>query len=174
MVCGLYSFSVQSALGYYSDYVNPNPTLESFMSVGSVAENYSVKNYIDWGTQEDWINYCSSFGTYFVDIDGVLVENGGGYSRPFWGTTSGIVENIRRINELYRADNKIILVTARPESSRYTTTSQLAANGVLYHQLVMDCGHCKRVIVNDFSTTNPYPSCEAISIARNSRFNSMI
>ena len=31
----------------------------------------------------------------------------------------------------------------------------------------MGLPHCKRVIINDFAKSNPYPSCEAINLPRN-------
>jgi hypothetical protein len=37
-----------------------------------------------------------------------------------------------------------------------------------YDTLIMGLPHCKRVIINDFAKTNPYPSCESINLPRNS------
>ena len=48
------------------------------------------------------------------------------------------------------------------------TLSELNEKGILYDELVMGLPHCKRVIINDFANSNPYPSCEAINISRNS------
>ena len=36
-----------------------------------------------------------------------------------------------------------------------------------YKALIMGLNHSERVIVNDFSDSNPYPSCSAINIPRN-------
>ena len=44
----------------------------------------------------------------------------------------------------------------------------LDARDIRYKQIVTDCFHSQRIIINDFAPTNPYPSCQAISIPRNS------
>lgn len=128
------------------------------------------KNYIDWGTYEDWTKYISQYQTLFIDLDGVLVENSAEYLKPYWGTTDGIKENIEKINELYDSGKVcIIITTSRSTNYGEKTHKQLKKLGVKYHQILYDLPHCKRVIINDFAPSNPYPSCEAINIQRNSK-----
>ena len=126
-------------------------------------------NYKDWGTLQDWLQYKSKINTYFIDIDGVLFENGAQYFEPYWGTTKPILENIEKIKELKSKGNYIIITTSRTEKYREITLKQFKEVGLEYDQLVMGIGNGKRIIINDFSNSNPYPSCEAINIERNSR-----
>ncbi len=49
------------------------------------------------------------------------------------------------------------------------TANLLQEAGLHYHLLVTDCLHAGRVLINDYSATNPYPSAEAINLPRNSR-----
>lgn len=128
----------------------------------------NISEYLDLGTINEWLHYKSSVRTYFIDIDGVLVENSGEYSEPIWGTTNGIEENVRVIQKLYNQGNQIILLTSRRKSFKNVTINQLKRVGVSYHQLVMGIYHSQRVIINDFSTSNPYPSALAINIPRDS------
>jgi hypothetical protein len=44
---------------------------------------------------------------------------------------------------------------------------ELQTKGIPYDELVMGLPHCQRVIINDFARSNPYPSCKAINIPRN-------
>jgi hypothetical protein len=37
-----------------------------------------------------------------------------------------------------------------------------------YDMLIMGLPHCKRVVINDFANSNPYPACESINLPRNS------
>jgi len=131
-----------------------------------VQEAYS---YIDWGTKNDWLEWTSQFQTLFIDIDGVIVNNSAGHFEPKWGTTEGIKENVEYLKELYTLGKTyIILTTARTEEYRTITEEQLKKIGMPYDRLIMDLPHTKRILINDFSTTNPYPSAVAVNLKRNS------
>jgi hypothetical protein len=120
------------------------------------------------GTIKEWVLYKEKFKCYFVDIDGVIVKNSAEYFKPYWGTTPGIVENVAVIKELYDKGNQIILTTTRKESYRKITERQLKKIGINYHKLIMDLYHSGRVLINDFSNSNTYPSAIAINIPRDS------
>ena len=128
-----------------------------------------ASQYIDWGTLRDWNEYKSSFSTIFIDMDGVLVENSGRYFGRLWGSTEPLERNVKKIRDLYDTGKcQIIITTSRDESFKEVTKSQLERIGVKYHQIIFNLMHCKRVIVNDHAPTNPYRSCDAINIKRNS------
>jgi len=129
----------------------------------------SVKDFLDWGTLKDWNKYKDEFATLFVDIDGVLVFTSSQYLKPKWGETPAIIDNVNKINELYDSGKvKIILTTSRKSSFATTTENQLKEFGVKHHQIIYDLWHAKRIIINDYAKTNPYRSCDAINITRNS------
>ena len=126
-------------------------------------------NYIDWGTKEDWLEYKSEYKVIFCDIDGVLVYNSSEYFNPNWGTTDGIVENINHLKKLYESKKcQLILTTSRTEKYKKITEKQLDKYGLKYDQIIFGLLHGKRYIINDFSNTNPYPSCISININRDS------
>ncbi len=132
-------------------------------------ESIMVSEYEDWGTLEDWDRYKRSFSTLFVDLDGVLLENSGEYFPPTWGETPAIKDNVDAVNALYRSGRvRIIITTTRKESYREQTLSQMEREGIKYHDIVFGLSHAKRIIVNDYAKSNPYKSCDAINIARNS------
>lgn len=127
-----------------------------------------VDNYYDWGTLDDWKDYIKSFYTFFIDLDGVLVQNSAEFFPPYWGQTSGIKENIEVINKLYNEGKaKVIITTSRKKQYKDITIEQLNREGILYHNIIFDLPNCKRVVVNDYGNTNPYPSCIAINLKRN-------
>lgn len=127
-----------------------------------------INEYLDLGTIKEWLHYKNNQKTYFVDVDGVVVKNGGEYSKPFWGTTEGLPANIGIINRLYDLGNYIILITSRKEKYRDTTIKQLKKVGVKYNQLIMGLNHSPRVVINDFSNSNPFPAAISVNIPRDS------
>jgi len=128
-----------------------------------------VKDFLDWGTLKDWNRYKSSFSSLFIDIDGVLIYSSSKYFSPKWGETDAIPKNIEKINQLYDTGRvKIILTTSRTTSHRDITQKQLARCGIKYHQIVYNLWHAQRVIINNYSKSNTYRSCDAINIVRDS------
>lgn len=136
---------------------------------GEIFVKNEVENYCDWGTIADWNKFKKDYKSIFIDLDGVLVKNSGEYSTPGWGETEGITENINYINKLYDTGKcKIIITTSRKEKYRPSTLLQLYKNKIKFHDIIFDLPHCQRLIINDYAESNPYPSCEAINIKRDS------
>ena len=132
--------------------------------------SFPVADFMDWGTLKEWNRFKSSYSTLFVDIDGVLVYNSSEYFEPIWGESGPIQENIDKINEIYNTERtKIILTTSRNESFSSETEEQLKRVGLKYHQIIYGLYHAKRIIINDYARSNPYKSCDAINIRRNSQ-----
>lgn len=134
---------------------------------GHVFHPMHCLDYQDWGTHEEWISMRQRVSTYFIDLDGVLYESGSRYWSPRWGESAVFPQVRDQVNALYEAGNYILLASNRPESFRQVTEQQLAQDEVKYHQLVLGIHHGRRVVVNDFGPTNPYPSAVAINTKRN-------
>lgn len=126
-------------------------------------------SYEDWGTLAEWNKYKDKYNTYFVDVDGVLLKNCGKYGKVNWSNNTEVLEdNIKRIIELQENGAQIVITTSRPKENmefleaifnRYSFKPDYIINGL---------NHSRRIIINDFAPTNPYPSCASISIPRNS------
>lgn len=126
-------------------------------------------DFVDWGTVTDWEDYIDKYKTYFIDIDGVLFKNASKHFDPEWGKSDPITENIQVIKDLYNSNTcEIILTTSRSKDYSAATLSQLEEYEIKYHNIIFGLQHNKRIIINDFSNTNKYPSCSAINIERNS------
>lgn len=145
-----------------------NVIFEMILS-GRKFDGVSTKNFKDWGTIESWNNYKGQYKCLFVDIDGTLVTNSSVHFPPYVGEGSSLQNNIDYLNQLYKTNTvKIILTTSRPDYMRELTENELKEKGILYDKLITGLPHCKRIIINDFAKSNPYPSCEAINLPRNS------
>lgn len=176
---GYYFYSASEYISFYNQ-VQVNPPLENFyishVITAMLLNNMyctavHVEDYQDWGTLEAWRAYTRTFRTLFVDVDGILLTNTGQFFKPQWydeGESAPLQDNIKRISELYvEGRTRIILTTARPKREIWRLKQRLKQVGLMYHDIIGDAGHCKRVIVNDFAPTNPYPTCEAINVRRN-------
>jgi histidinol phosphatase-like enzyme len=107
------------------------------------------------------------FKTLFIDIDGVLVKNGGEYFEPKWGWCEPLEKNVKLINRLYDTGKvMVILTTARSEKYEHETIDDLKHAGVKYHRIMYGLLHSQRILINDFANSNPYPSAVAINIKR--------
>ena len=128
-----------------------------------------VKDYIDWGTKEDWFEYVRNYKTLFIDLDGTLVKSSGKHTPPYWGETEAIKENVDFVNKLYDTGKVyVIITTARDKEAKDVTLQQLKREGIKYHDIILGLYHSNRTIINDYGTSSPYPTCDAVNIVRNS------
>lgn len=145
-----------------------NVIFEMILS-GSQFFGLETNNFKDWGTLESWNKYKSEYRCLFVDIDGTLIKNSSVHFPPYIGNGESLENNITHLRNLHSSGKtKIILTTSRPSSARELTINELKQKNIPYDELIMNLPHCKRVIINDFAKSNPYPSCESINISRNS------
>ena len=175
--CGGYNFSnteeFLKTYEYLSQFNNNEEIYISHIIYQQILDGkqFNVKqtnNFKDWGTLEDWNEYKKQYKTLFLDIDGVLVENSGEYIGKIWGETQGIHPNVQYINNLYETGKvRIILTTSRKSSYKKETLNQLERENIKYHDIIFDLLHCQRVLVNDFSQTNSYPTSIGINLPRN-------
>ena len=137
--------------------------------LGKLFEGKVVDNYVDWGTVEDWDRFKRSYATLFVDIDGTLVKNSSSHFPPYIGNSDPLDSNIEILRTLYSSGKfQIILTTSRPEKFRKTTIMQMNRVGMPFNHLIMGLYHSKRIIINDYSKSNPFKSCDSINLKRDS------
>ena len=109
--------------------------------------------------------------TFFVDIDGTLIKY-----RKFDEIDTAKVEPIQDvinfINDSFDQGCHIVITTARPETYRNYTTSELNDIGLKYHQLVMGLGRGTRILINDKDPNKPLiERAIGINLNRNEGFN---
>lgn len=124
--------------------------------------------YEDWGTLADWKLVQEAKKTYFIDLDGVIFQNRGKYGSENWGNSMiPLEQNLDIVKKMFEQGGQIVITTSRSEQYREKILHFFEDRNIKIHALVMDCHHSRRVIINDFAPTNPYPSCEAVNIPRN-------
>jgi hypothetical protein len=143
--------------------------VKEMIKQGEIFVGKEVKNYYDWGTFEDWQKYRKKFRVFVFDIDGILLKNGAQFHNPRWENAPFLEKNIEKIRQL--SNNpffKIYFLTSKPEKYRGWLENKFREAGIKHSGIMMGCLHAKRTIVNDFSTSTGYPTCDAINIPRDS------
>tara|TARA_Y100001963_G_scaffold102806_1_gene141492 strand:- start:338 stop:1405 length:1068 start_codon:yes stop_codon:yes gene_type:complete len=175
--CGSYSFGSSEVFCDYFDKLSEEENLYLSHIIGYMINDgfeflpVLVSEYVDWGTKEDWFSFVRNYRTLFVDLDGTLVESSGKYIPPYWGDTNAITENVNFLNSLYDTGKVYIIITTSRSSKgkwKSKTLQQLAKEKIKYHDIIFDLPHCSRTIINDYGSSNPYPTCDAVNIVRNS------
>ena len=150
-----------------STEIYPSHIISSLIGDGVIFRYLEADKYQDWGTAKEWRNDALKMSSYFVDIDGVVFKNKGRYGSKNWsGQDVPLISNINRLKEIQKKGGQLIFVTSRPEEFRSKTEESLKEQGLNWHSIVMSCHHSQRYIINDFASTNQYPSCVAINITR--------
>ena len=136
----------------------------------------SAINYEDFGTQLEWDKVRDNHKTIFIDFDGTLVENRGRFTNPNWFSRSDIplTNNIEILRKLYNKGSQVIITTSRCISEKEYIKEFLKAHGIIVHEVICDLNHSERVLINDFFSTNPYPTATAINLPRNGELSSFL
>ena len=103
--------------------------------------------------------------TLFIDIDGTLFKHNGSFSDIALKEATLLPDVRERMDEWCSKEYKIILTTARRESLRARTESELARLGIPYDVLVMGISKGHRVVIND-RRPNGDKTAFAINIGR--------
>ena len=171
--CGLYGFvDAEEYLSYYEKIkddkdIYVSHVIHSMLLDSKNFELQECRDFIDWGTLQDWNKYRDSYRTIFCDIDGVVVESACNYLKPYLGSTDALRDNVDALNELHKTGRvALIMTTARAEKNRQVTIDQLERAGLVYDKLIMGLPHARRTVINDFAASNIYPSCTAINLHR--------
>lgn len=106
--------------------------------------------------------------TYFIDIDGTLLEHIEDYENiEKYNTLRALPKAAEKTNKWYKNGDIIILTTARPERMRNITIEQLDNAGIKYHKLLMDLGGGIRYLINDVPKKYSRDKAISFNVLRN-------
>jgi len=135
--------------------------IDYMISNGQVFTEKNVENFVDVGTADDWFKYNDK-PTYFCDIDGTLIKTKDFHDAPY----EPIVGNVNALLKEQSRGCKMVFVTARKNKYESYTRKLLDELGFKEYILIMEANHSRRVVINDYANSNPYPSAVAINIKR--------
>jgi hypothetical protein len=155
-------------LGSSENELYVSHVIYSMILTGKLFHAKEVSEYIDWGTLREYRHYQKKYITIFCDVDGVLLENGSKFGPVGWRTPP-LLENLKSLKKLKDLGQLyLIITTSRPKSERGYLEKIFHEQGLYPDDYVMGLPHTARVLVNDYSSTNPYPTSIAINLQRNS------
>jgi phosphoglycolate phosphatase-like HAD superfamily hydrolase len=171
--CGAYGFEkAEDFAEIFTSIKHEGEVYISHIIYAMIMRNHSfrvcdVSGYVDIGTLEDYREYVEAYKTVFCDLDGVLFINGSKFTENGWKTSviDGNVEVLKRLQEQARLH--LVITTSRPASEIEYIKAELHKKGLHPQQIITDLPHSKRYLINDYGTTNRYPSAVAINIRRN-------
>ena len=102
-----------------------------------------------------------------INFDGCLVENSSKFAKKPY-SIKPININIQCIQKLQKIISlELIITTSRPYTQKKQILNFLKKNNINYKSVITDLMHSKRILINDFANSNPYPSAIAVNISRN-------
>ena len=79
-----------------------------------------------------------------------------------------INKNIEILKNLNANKAEIVFTTSRPLDFKKKLNSELKKIGFKNFKLILGLNHGQRIIINDYSETNPNPTALSINLLRNS------
>ena len=178
-VClGIYGFNQASDyLQSFTDISSIQLNTELYVSMvvsnlilnGHLFNSIKATAFTDWGVWARWRDERKKFSTYFIDFDGTLIKNTGRFGHPNWDSEfEPLIDNLSHISKLYKEGAQIIITTSRP--TRYNRIIKLFLKDweIIPKYIISNLYHSTRILINDHAESNPFPSCRAISIPRDS------
>ena len=100
----------------------------------------------------------------------------GKYGEITWADHSDVIlkNNMNLLKNLHENGSQIIITTSRPKSEKIYINKLLNDAGIKAHEIICDLNHSQRVLINDFNTTNIYPTALAVNLKRNNDLSDYI
>lgn len=173
---GAYGFDSTYRYKRNFETVSTSTTHEVFLShiikydldyVGTAFKTINVDHYIDCGTYDDFIQNSKRQATIFSDIDGVIFKNQSLYfENNYNNKPEANVNAVKFLLAKQQQGATVIFTTSRPSRFKHITETSLIELGFNNPRVVYDLPHAPRILINDVSATNPWPSASAINAPR--------
>ena len=127
----------------------------------------NVTEYTDLGTYVEFIEYNKKRPAIFCDLDGTVFFNQSKlFSNDYTNYAVPIPNAVKYLLKKQDEGASFIFTTSRPGKYKSQTESVLDECGFKDYRILYDIPHAPRILINDTSKTNPYPSAIAINVPR--------
>ena len=126
-----------------------------------------VEQYVDLGTYKEFVDYNKQRATIFCDLDGTVFYNQSKlFSNDYSNPPKVIPNAVKYLLKKQSEGATLIFTTSRPEKYYWVTEEALREAGFDDFRILYNVPHAPRILINDTSKTNPYPSAVAINVPR--------
>lgn len=161
---GCYYFKNINLLLNISTYLNISDFLHNNFKKLTI-EFVNIKKAYFYGTPEmveNCIKQRRRLESVFCDVDGVLLKHSS-HSNDNLNDNKILGDCVNKLNNWREEDKKIILVTARPKTTRSTFEKLLKELNIIYDDIVMGLYPGPRYLINDIKPSNPFVK-QAVSL----------
>ena len=128
---------------------------------------HQVSEFVDCGTYTEFVKYNQSKPTIFCDLDGTVFYNQSHYfSNNYGQPPKPIPSAVEYLLKKEEQGSKIVFTTSRPDDYADITTNALRELGFKNVSVLFNMPHAPRMVINDNSKTNPYPTALAMNVPR--------
>ena len=141
--------------------------IKFMLQQGGIFTTAHAQNYLDCGTYEAFIDNQKRHKTIFCDLDGVIFYNQSHYFENNYSIAPTLKpQAVSWLLGKQENGATIVFTTSRPEQYSNITETALNSAGFKNYRILYDLPHAPRLLVNDVSATNPWPSASAINSPR--------
>ena len=141
--------------------------IKLMLQQGGIFTGTKATDYLDCGTYESFLTNQKHHKTIFCDLDGVIFYNQSEYFDNNYTIPPTLKPNA--VNFLLDQQAKgatIVFTTSRKHKYAAITETALNTAGFQDYRILYDLPHAPRMLINDVSATNPWPSATAINSPR--------
>jgi hypothetical protein len=139
--------------------------IASMILGGEPFSSRQVSQYEDWGTLKEWRRNLQQKGTYFVMLDGFLMERGNAHFFPRFADVAPHEEAIAVTRDLIARGHEIVVLSIRPSSLRDLTEQQLQSMGLAASSIIFDMPIGRYSVVTAPHPTVPFTSAHGMELA---------
>ncbi|KQQ58154.1 hypothetical protein ASF69_11935 [Rhizobium sp. Leaf311] len=123
-----------------------------------------VTDYQDWGTLKEWRRNLQQKGSYFILLDGFILERGNAHFSPRFADVAANEEAVSVTRELIAEGHRVVFISIRPESARQETEQQLAALGLPSGDILFDMPIGRYSVISAPHPTVPFTSANSLEV----------
>jgi hypothetical protein len=132
---------------------------------GTIFKIQRINQYQDWGTVTEWRDHLQGQRTFFVSVDGFLLEQGSPYFKPGFDEVKPHLPAVEAVQKLAQEGQKIFYLSIRPQALEELTRRQLNALGLPERPIIFECERAQWTLLTAPHPSQPFRTSHAIEIA---------
>jgi hypothetical protein len=139
--------------------------IASMILEGEPFKSRSVNGYHDWGTLKEWRSNLQRRSTYFVVLDGFILERGDHHFAPRFDHVAANPQAVAAISALAAEGHKIIFLSIRPSSARAETEKVMQSLGLPTDDILFEMPIGRYSVISAPHETVPFTTALGLEIS---------